>query len=122
MPNLPYHSSSATAASSPFGGITVTIAAVDYRAMNWNPQKETREIPRNDVNGDEAEFMLRAMPTRQSGLRLQSALASTAVPTLGTEFTVTALVYVITKVGQPKEEGDWWAIELDYRSKILPTD
>lgn len=122
MPNLPYHSSSDTGASSPFGGISITIGAVVFRAMNWNPKKETREIPRNTTSGDEAEFMLRAMPTRQSGLRLQCPLASTVAPLLAAEFTQDSLVYVITAVGQPKEEGDWWIIEIDIRAKLLPTD
>jgi hypothetical protein len=122
MPNLPYHSSSATAAASPFGGITVTINAVDYRALNWNPQKNTREIRRNAVTGDEAEFMLRAEPTTQSGLTLQLALSSTAAPALGAEFTVDTLVYVITKVSPLKQEGEFWTVDIDYKSKALPTD
>lgn len=122
MPNLPYHSSSAVAASSPFGGVTLTINSVSYRALNWNPQKNTREIRRNDVNGDEADFMLRPEPTTQSGLTLQLALASTAVPTLGQEFTHDTLTYVITKVAPAKQEGEYWTVEIDYKSKVLPTD
>lgn len=122
MPNLPYHSSTAEAASSPFGGRVLTINSIAYRAMNWNPQKNTRDIRRNDVNGDEAEFMLRAEPTTQSGLKLQLALASTAIPAMGQEFTVDSLVYVITKVALAEDEGAFWTVDIDYRGKALPTD
>lgn len=122
MPNLPYHSSSATAASSPFGGVTLTINAITYRALNWGPEKSTREIRRNDGNGDEAEFMLRGEPTTQSGLTLQLALASTAVPAMGQEFTHDTLVYVITKASQKKQEGEFWTVDIDIKAKVLPTD
>lgn len=122
MPNLPYHSSSAVAASSPFGGVTLTIAAVTYRALNWNPQKNTRKIRRNNTDGDQADFLLRPEPTTQSGLTLQLALASTALPTLGQEFTQDTLTYVITKVAPAKQEGEYWTVEIDYESKELPTD
>lgn len=122
MPNLPYHSSSAVAAASPFGGVTLTINSITYRALNWNPQKNTREIRRNNTDGDQAEFMLRAEPTTQSGLTLQLALSSTAVPTLGQEFTQDTLVYVITKVSPTKQEGEFWTVDIDIKGKALPTD
>lgn len=122
MPNLPYYSSSATAAASPFGGKTITINAVTYRALNWKPEKQTRKIRRNDANGDQAEFVLRGEPTTQSGLTLQLALSSTAVPSLGAEFTVDTLVYVVTKVGAAQPEGEFWFVDIDYESKALPAD
>lgn len=122
MPNIPYHSSSTEGAASPFGGITVTINSVTYRATNWKPEKNTRKTRRNDANGDQAEFILRAEPTTQSGLTLQLALSSTAVPSLGAEFTVDSLVYVVTKAGQAKPEGEFWTVDIDYESKALPTD
>lgn len=122
MPNLPYYSSSGTAAASPFGGITLTINSVTYRALNWAPQKSTREIRRNDANGDEAEFQLRGEPTTQSGLMLQLALSSTAVPAMGQEFTVDSLVYVITRVSAKKPEGEFWTVEIDIKAKALPAD
>jgi hypothetical protein len=122
MPNLPYYSSSGVAASSPFGGITLTIATITYRALNWKPEKNTRKIRRNDVNGDQADFILRAEPTTQSGLTLQMALATTAVPLLGAEFTVDTRIYVITKVGAAQPEGEYWSVDIDYESKVLPVD
>jgi hypothetical protein len=122
MPNIPYFSSSATAASVPFGGITITINAITYITENWKPEKNTREIRRNGTTGDRAEFSLRAEPTSQSGLTLQLALASTAVPSLGAEFTVDTLVYVVTKVSQSKGSDAFWFCDIDYVSKALPTD
>lgn len=122
MPNLPYYSSSGVAASAPFGGLTLTIDSITYRALNWKPEKNSRKIRRNDTSGDQADFTLRPEPTTQSGLTLQMALASTAVPSLGEEFTVDTLVYVITKVGAAKPEGEYWTVDIDYESKVLPAD
>ena len=122
MPNIPYHSSSATAASSPFGGTTVTIANVAYITENWKPEKNTRKIRRNATTGDQAEFMLRAEPTTQSGLTLQMALASTTVPLLASEFTVDNVVYVVTKSGAAKPADGFWFVDIDYEGKALPAD
>lgn len=125
MPNLPYYSSSATSASSPFGGISVTIptsSGATFRALNWKPEKNTREIRRNDSNGDEADFQLRAEPSTQSGLTLQVPLASTTLPKLGDEFVVDTLTYVVTRVAPAKPEGEFWTVDIDYKSKALPAD
>ena len=122
MPNIPYFSSSATAASIPFGGTTITINAITYITENWKPEKNTRKIRRNGTSGDQAEFMLRAEPTTQSGLTLQLALASTAVPSLGAEFTVDTLVYVVTKASASKPSEAFWFCDIDYESKVLPAD
>lgn len=122
MPNLPYISNTAVAASTPFGGVTLTINSVSYRALNWAPEKSTREIPRRNADGDEAEFMLRAEPTRQSGLTLQLAYANIALPTMGQNFAQDNANYVITGVGQKKPEGDWWTVDISYRAIALPTD
>lgn len=118
MANLPYSSS----ANLPFGSRTLTINSVTYVARNWAPQKSTREIRRNDANGDEAAFMLRAEPTSQSGLTLQLATTSTAVPTMGQEFTVDTLVYVITSVSKVENEGEFQTVDIAYKAKVLPTD
>lgn len=118
MPNLPYSST----ASLPFGGRTITINAVAYIARNWKPEKKTREIRRNDENGDENAFMLRPEPTSQSGLTLQLATASTAVPAMGQEFTVDALDYVVTAAGKAEAQGEFHTVDIDYKAKVLPTD
>jgi hypothetical protein len=118
MPNLPYSSTG----SLPFGGKTVTINAVAYIARNWKPEKKTRKIRRDDVNGDQDAFMLRVEPTSQSGLTLQLASGSTAVPTMGLEFTVDTLVYVVTEVGKAEPQGEFHVVDISYESKVLPTD
>jgi hypothetical protein len=118
MPNLPYSST----ATLPFGGKVVTINSVAYIARNWKPEKKTREIRRNDENGDENGFMLRAEPTSQSGLTLQLATSATAIPTMGMEFTVDTLVYVLTAVGKAEPQGEFWTVDVDYKAKVLPTD
>lgn len=118
MPNLPY-SSTATQA---FGGKVLTINSVSYVARNWKPEKSTREIRRNDENGDESVFMLRAEPTSQSGLTLQLATSSTATPAMGQEFTVDSLTYVITAVGKAEPQGEFHTVDISYKAKVLPTD
>lgn len=118
MPNLPYSSTPTLA----FGGIVVTINSVTYVARNWAPKKSSRKIRRDDENGDQAAFMLRGEPTAQSGLTLQMALSSTAVPSMGAEFTVDTLVYVVTGVEPAKPQGEFWTTSIDYESKVLPTD
>lgn len=118
MPNLPYSST----ASLPFGSRVLTINAITYVAQSWNPQKSTREINREDENGDENAFMLRAAVTRQSGIVLQLATSSTAVPTMGQEFTVDSLTYVITAVGKVETQGAFHTVSIDVRAKVLPTD
>lgn len=123
MPNLPYNNTAAVAASTPFGGVSITIGANTYRALNWKPKKNSRKIRRNDTNGDQAEFMIRAEPTTQSGLNLQRALASTGVPAMGAEFTgPDGLTYLVTGTEEGKQEGEYWMIDIDYESKSLPTD
>ena len=123
MPNVPYNNTAAVAAATPFGGVVLTIGATTYRALNWKPEKQTRKIRRNDVNGDQAEFMLRAEPTTQSGLNLQMALSTTPIPALGAEFAgPDSLTYVITKAGPGRQEGEFWMTDIDYESKNLPTD
>lgn len=118
MPNLPYSS----VASLPFGGKTVTINAVAYVARNWKPEKKTRKLRRDDTNGDQEAFMLRAEPTSQSGLTLQLATGTTAVPAMGQEFTVDALVYVVTDAGKSEPQGEFHIVDISYESKVLPTD
>lgn len=118
MPNIPY----STTASLPFGGKVITINSVAYIARNWKPEKKTRKIRRDDENGDQDDFMLRAEPTGQSGLTLQLALASTVVPAMGQEFTVDTLDYVVTEVGKAEPQGEFHTVDISYEAKALPTD
>lgn len=125
MPNLPYSSVSNQA----FGGVVLTINSVPYVGRNWSPQKNTRKIRRDDENGDQAAFMLRAEPTSQSGLTLQLANANVAIPALGTVFSgpsasnIAANVnYVITRAEHSKPQGEFHLASVDYESVDLPTD
>lgn len=118
MPNLPYSST----ASLPFGGKTITINSVAYIARNWKPEKKTRKLRRDDEDGDQQAFMLRAEPTSQSGLTLQLATSSTATPSMGQEFTVDTIDYVVTEVGKAENQGEFHTVDISYESKALPTD
>jgi len=119
MANLPYSS----VASLPFGGKVLTINAVSYIARNWKPEKKSRKIRKDDENGDQSAFMLRAEPTSQSGLQLQLATGTTAIPTMGTEFTgPDSLTYVILDVSPSYPQGEFWMVDISYEGKALPTD
>jgi hypothetical protein len=104
------------AARAPFGGRTIYIKTVPYRAMNWQPKSDTREVARPDANGDDAEFMLRKGPRRQSGLTLQLASRETPIPPEFEEFTVDGARYVVIATTEARPEGDFWTCEIDYRS------
>ncbi len=113
MPNLPYSSTS----NLPFGGKTVTITAVTYVARNWNPQRRSREIRRNDENGDQAAFQLRSEPISQSGLQLQVPLSTTTLPLMGATFTgPDSVSYVVTAVSPSYPQGEFWMVDIDYKS------
>lgn len=103
-------------AKAPFGGRTIYIDGVPYRAMNWQPKGESREIVRPDSNGDEADVMLRKGPRKQSGLQLQLASKSTPVPAEFTEFDVDGVTYVLSNPTEIRPEGEFWTCEIDIRS------
>lgn len=109
--SLPYVST----ANLPFGATTLNIAGTTYRALNWNPKKNSRKIRRDDVNGDQAEFEIRKEPATWSGT-LQKALTSTAVPAMGGTFTDpddNAVTFVITGVTPAKPLGEFHVIDVD---------
>lgn len=124
MPNLPYSSQ----ANQAFGGKVVTINATTFVARNWKPEYRTRKIRRDDENGDQAAFMLRAEPVGQTGLTLQMANANVARPYLGNTFADpddANVSYVVTSVGPSKPQGEFHTVDIDYErvtSNGLPTD
>lgn len=118
MPNLPYSSTPTL----PFGGKTITITTVTYVARNWNPSRTSRKIRRDDENGDQAAFQLRAEPTSQSGLVLQVPLSNTVLPLMGAGFTVDSVNYVVTGVSPSYPQGEFWLVNIDYESTALPGD
>lgn len=104
------------AAAAPFGGRTIYIDGHAYRAMNWEPKSETREVGRPDENGDDAEFMLRKGPLRQTGLTLQLATRLTPTPREFTEFDVDGVRFVCFSPTEARPEGEFWTCQIDYRS------
>lgn len=103
-------------AAAPFGGRTVVINGIPWRATNWAPELNTRKIRRNNTKGDQAEVMHRSEPTTQSGLVLQIPLALTEPPKPTGTFVVDGETYVITKSVKAEPEGDWWTATLDYET------
>lgn len=116
MGQTSYSNIAGGASAAPYGGRTIYIGGYAYRAMNWEPKAETREVGRPDENGDDAEFMLRKGPHRQSGLTLQLATRNTPVPPEFTEFDVDGVRYVCFAPTSARPEGDFWTCQIDYRS------
>ncbi|HSV73460.1 MAG TPA: hypothetical protein VLH79_06850 [Chthonomonadales bacterium] len=116
MPVTSYTNIPGGVARAPFGGVTLYIDGVAYRALNYKPDTASRAIRRNDSNGDQAEIMRRAEPRSQSGLTLQIATKSTALPPLFAEFTDPidgATVMVVDKVSPSRPEGEFWVCDID---------
>lgn len=100
----------------PFGGVTLIIEGVAYRAMGYNPEQGSRRIERKDTFGDSAEVMLRAEPRAQTGITLQLATKLTPLPRLFAEFVDpldNITVMVVSKVGESRPEGEFWVCSID---------
>lgn len=106
---LPYSST----ANLPFGSPTLTIGSVSYRTNGLTLPKPTREIRRDDTNGDRAEFQIRAEPITGS-VTLQLALSTTSIPTGGATFTGGGIALVVTDVSKVEPQGDFWTVEIGY--------
>lgn len=108
---LPYLSS----ANLPLGSTLLTINSLSYRALNWNPKRNSRKIRRDDVNGDQAEFEIRKEPGTWSGT-LQKPLTTTVIPVQGQTFEnpdVEDEIWVITSVTPVKPMGEFHTIDID---------
>lgn len=109
--SLPYLSN----ANLPFSSTLLNINGVNYRALSWNPKKNSRKIRRDDINGDQAEFEIRKEPATWSGT-LQKPLTTTAVPTQGLTFVDpddANTTFVITSVTPVKPLGEFHTIDID---------
>lgn len=103
----------------PYGGVILTIDSVKYRAINWGPAKGTREVSRNDTQGNIADFRLEPEPVSGT-VTVQLATTSTAIPDTGDTFTVGSTTYVITSVTKNEPEGDFHSCDIGYRQSTGP--
>lgn len=103
----------ANTANQPFGGVEITIGARAFRALNWAPPKTTREIRRNDTNGDRSEFQLREEPIAGS-VTVQVPFSTTTPAAVGATFTVDSIVYVTSGCTVSKPEGDFWTMDISF--------
>ena len=108
---LPYTTSDA------FGSPTLSIGSVSYRSNGLTLPKPTREIRRDDTNGDRAEFQVRAEPISGS-VTLQLATSATTLPVGGATFTApfgsTTVTLVVTDVSPARPQGDFWTVDISY--------
>lgn len=107
--SLPYSST----ANLPFGSPTLTIGGVTYRTQGFTLPRPTREIRRDDTNGDRAEFQVRAEPITGTAT-LQLATSATSIPTGGATFTGGGAALVVTDVSKVEPQGDFWTVEIGY--------
>lgn len=107
----------------PTAGTTVNIVGLVAAAVvegEWAPARITRELRRNDVNGDLADRQLRAEPTAFTAT-IQCPNASVADPGMGNVVIESATNYIITAVKPRVAQGGYKLWELGLLSETLPT-
>lgn len=122
-------------ANLPFGGPNggLVIGGINYIVEGDTSMPHvTREIQRRDQNGDESDFMIRAEPSKVSGIKLQLASSVTTLPVLGQTFLApgqpgnggansAAVTCVITSVDPKYPQGGIWYVDVSYRALSLLT-
>lgn len=97
----------------PIGSIVITIGSTAYRAVNWSYSENSREIRRNGITGDRAEFQLRKEPTTGT-VTLQLASTATPIPINGAVFTAEGIGFVINTVTPSKPEGEFHTVDIGF--------
>ena len=104
----------ANTANHPYGGRTITIGSQAYVALNWAPNRNTREIRRNDIAGNRSDFRLEEEPVNASvTLQVPNGSPGT-VPTMGVTFVVDSRTYVVSAVTKNEPEGDYHTVDVSY--------
>jgi len=109
----------ANVANQPTLGKTLTIETVEYRAIRFSLSKPTREIRRNDNQGDRAEYEIHPEPITGTA-SLQLATTSTAEPARGATFTEDTVLYVITDVSPASPQGEHATVDISFTAADAP--
>lgn len=117
-----------SAASLPIGSRTINanINGVGVACVvegEWAPDKKTREIRRNNINGDRSDFQLRTEPTAFT-VSLQVPNSSSLTPNLGAVFVNAAadgVNYVVTGVKKREVQGGFHMFDVGLTSEALPS-
>lgn len=110
-----------SAANLPIGSRVITLNATSFVVEGeWAPDKKTREIRRNDVNGDSSDFQLRTEPTVFSAT-LQRANTDVAPPVMGNIANVDNINYVVTSIKPREVQGGFHMYDVGFRSVALPS-
>ena len=89
----------------------------------WAPDKKTREIRRNDVNGDASDFQIRTEPT-EFPVTLQVPNSAVLTPNLGALFVNAAgdgVNYVAKMVKRREVQGGFGLFDVTLRSETTPS-
>jgi hypothetical protein len=109
-----------SAASLPIGSRTLNLNSVVYVVDGeFNPQYPTREIRRNDINGDRSDFQLRTEPATLS-VSLQVPNISVTRPLLGEIANIDSVNWVTTQVTARERQGDFWLYDVSLTTTGLP--
>lgn len=115
-------------ANLPLGSRIITIDAIPFVVEgDFSPTRTTREIRRNDVNGDRSAFQLRSEPTTLQ-VTLQRANTDVAVagPNMGTNacsinLGLANVNFVVTSVKPREPQGAFHLFDVTLVSETLPS-
>jgi len=117
---LVYNSS----AAQPIGSVQANISSVLYVVEGeLAPERKTREIRRNDLNGDRSDFQLRTEPSTLSvTLQRSSTSINANGPNLGDNTAQFFGVNWVVQTCKPRQpQGDYHRYDVTFVSETLPS-
>lgn len=109
-------------ANLPVGSRILNLNSINYTVEgDFSPVYATREIRRNDVNGDASDFQIRAEPATLT-VTLQVPNSSVTRPLLGTIANINSVNWVAVTVTPHERQGDLGTFEVTLRSATTPTN
>lgn len=105
----------------PFGGEIVTLNGVDYVGEDINFEEPTNELERKDEKNKPNGAVYQRQKTKGT-MTLQLSSYTTPIPEVNTVVTVpfrnAPKGFIITKVGQPKKQGEIRKINVEIAEKL----
>jgi hypothetical protein len=110
-----------TTATLPYGSRVVTVATAGYIANSFTTSQPLNVIERqNELGAPNGAVGIQQPITGSASLQL--ALAATAIPSAGDEFSATiagtAITFFITERGLPEEQAGFKTVDISFRQSI----
>jgi len=108
-------------ANLPVGSRTLNLNSVSYVVEGtFSPVYPTRQLRRNDINGDQQDLQIRTEPGTLT-VTLQKALTSTTRPLLGEVANINAVNWVAIQVTPNELQADYATFEVQLQTPVTPT-